>query len=53
MRDGISTAEDRAAPMVNADAEYQLTKDRYVGGIDPVMKLRHGHGIYTFSNPFF
>ena len=30
-----------------------MTKDRYVGGIDPVSKLRNGHGTYTFTNPFF
>ena len=54
-RKGISTAEDEKAaqPIACIDAEYKVTKDRYVGGIDPVSKLRHGHGTYTFTNPFF
>lgn len=30
-----------------------MTKDRYVGGIDPVTKLRHGQGCYTYTNPYF
>lgn len=33
--------------------KYQMTKDRYVGGVDPVSKLRHGQGTYTYTNPFF
>jgi hypothetical protein len=34
--------------------EYRTQKDRYVGDIDPVTKLRHGDGTYTFQeNPFF
>ena len=36
-----------------SDLQYKQTKDRYVGGIDPVTKLRQGHGCYTFTNPFF
>jgi len=28
-------------------------KDRYVGDIDPVTKLRHGYGTYTYPNTFF
>jgi len=33
--------------------EYRPTKDRYVGSIDPVTKLREGQGCYTYTNPFF
>ena len=34
--------------------EYKTYKDRYHGDIDPVTKLRHGHGTYTYhENPFF
>jgi hypothetical protein len=34
--------------------EYRAQKDRYVGDIDPVTKLRHGDGTYTYQeNPFF
>ena len=36
------------------ELEYRTQKDRYVGDIDPVTKLRHGEGTYTYSeNPFF
>ena len=36
-------------------SEYKIQKDRYVGDIDPVTKLRHGYGCYTYieDNPFF
>ena len=27
---------------------YRAQKDRYVGDIDPVTKLRHGQGTYTY-----
>ena len=37
----------------NLDLEYKVTRDRYVGDIDPVTKLRHGHGCYTYTNPYF
>ena len=33
--------------------DYVYSKDRYVGDLDPVTKLRHGEGVYTFENPFF
>lgn len=34
--------------------EYRSQKDRYVGDIDPVTKLRHGFGTYTYQeNPYF
>eukprot|EP00347_Sterkiella_histriomuscorum_P017342 403349752 len=33
--------------------EFQQTKDRYFGQIDPVTKLRNGEGIYTYENAFF
>ena len=34
--------------------QYRSQKDRYVGDIDPVTKLRHGQGTYTYQeNPFF
>lgn len=34
--------------------EYRSQKDRYVGDIDPVTKLRHGEGTYTYQeNRFF
>ena len=35
------------------DLEFKVTKDRYVGDIDPVTKLRHGQGTYTYTNPYF
>ena len=39
--------------MVQDGVEYKTTKDRYVGDIDPVTKLREGQGCYTYTNPFF
>ncbi len=33
---------DQAAPMLEGNQEFKLTKDRYVGAIDPVSKLRNG-----------
>mmetsp|Transcript_2297 Transcript_2297/g.3134 ORF Transcript_2297/g.3134 Transcript_2297/m.3134 type:complete len:81 (+) Transcript_2297:134-376(+) len=51
-QDMRSTA-DRPAPRVEGELVYKSTKDRYVGGIDPVTKLRDGQGTYTFTNPFF
>ena len=47
--------EQRQQPvtMIDGELEYKVTKDRYVGQIDPVTKLRHGQGCYTYKNPFF
>jgi hypothetical protein len=39
---------------IRDEASYKVHKDRYVGQIDPVTKLRHGFGVYTYQeNPFF
>lgn len=39
---------------VLSETQYALNlKDRYVGDIDPVTKLRNGKGTYTYPNPFF
>ena len=35
------------------DLEFKVTKYRYVGDIDPVTKLRHGQGTYTYTNQYF
>ena len=45
--------DEQSQPQYLDDAEYKETKDRYVGQIDPVSKLRQGNGCYTFTNPFF
>ena len=37
----------------DGENEYKVTRDRYVGDIDPVTKLRNGQGCYTYTNPFF
>lgn len=37
----------------DGEHEFRITKDRYVGDIDPVTKLRHGQGCYTYTNPYF
>lgn len=44
---------DNAAPMIDGNLTFKVTKDRYVGAIDPVTKLRNGQGTYTYTNPFF
>ena len=58
----MSANDDASAPLsfeqlqeVQNQAEYQGNyKDRYVGDIDPVTKLRHGQGTYTYQeNSFF
>ena len=38
---------------VTEGLEYKSTKDRYVGDVDPVTKLREGNGCYTYTNRFF
>ena len=40
-------------PFAQGPTEFKVTKDRYVGNIDPVTKLRHGQGCYTYTNPYF
>ena len=40
-------------PYAEGDLEFKITKDRCVGNIDPVTKLRHGQGTYTYTNPYF
>ena len=49
------SAQQERAPRAEGDQNtvYRLTKDRYVGGIDPVTKLRNGQGTYTYTNPYF
>ena len=39
--------------IIDGELEFKVTKDRYVGDIDPVTKLRHGHGCYTYKNQYF
>lgn len=40
---------------IQNESQYKVQKDRFVGDIDPVTKLRHGQGCYTYveENPFF
>lgn len=39
---------------IQQSSEYKYQKDRYVGQIDPVTKLRQGEGTYTYhENPYF
>lgn len=33
--------------------QFQKNRNRYVGDVDPVTKLRQGRGVYSYSNPFF
>ena len=50
-----SAQNGRTVPRADdkSNLKYMVTKDRYVGGIDPVTKLRHGQGTYTYTNPYF
>lgn len=48
-----SILEQQANIPYEGDLEYKVTRDRYVGGINPVTKLRHGHGCYTYTNAYF
>jgi len=45
--------DDQMVYQQPGDMEYRVTKDRYVGNIDPVTKLRDGQGCYTYTNPYF
>lgn len=40
---------------IQNQTQYKIQKDRFVGDIDPVTKLRNGQGCYTYieENPFF